>query len=145
MTLMELIVVLAIVGLVLSVSVPTLVGYAENIRLNAAVRQVVGLVSLARHTAMSSRTEHRVSIEPEARQLSVIDAASGDAVESRVSLPTSIHLTVEIGGQPSEATQLAFRPSGALATGRTTAFVLSSSKKRRTITVMGATGAITVE
>jgi len=145
MTLMELIVVLAIIGLVVGVSVPSLVGYGENVRLNALVRQVVGLVSLARHAAMSAHTEHIVSIAPDQRQLTVLDADSGEALESRVSWPVSVSLAVEISGQPSEATQLAFRPSGALVTGRTTSLVLSTAKKRRTVTVMGATGAITVQ
>ena len=54
MTLVELLVVLGIIGLILGISVPGLSAYANQARLKAATRNVVGLLSLARSLAPTS-------------------------------------------------------------------------------------------
>ena len=59
-TLVEVLVVLGIMGLMLGIGVPGLVAYARQARLRATARQVVGLVSLARSSAISSRQEQAV-------------------------------------------------------------------------------------
>ena len=144
MTLVELLVVLGVIGLIVGMSVPALAGYAKQVRLKAAIRQVVGLVSLARSLAISSHEDHGVVVDPERRELSVINMVSGQALEQVVRLPSSVTLDVQVGGASSPETQLVFRPTGSL-TGRTVSLVLADRDKVYSITVTGTTGAVSVK
>jgi prepilin-type N-terminal cleavage/methylation domain-containing protein len=144
MTLVELLVVLGIMGIIIGISVPGLAGYAKHLRLKTATRQIAGLVSLARSTAISRHEDHAVVIDPEEREIRVVTVSSGEAMEQRVRLPNSVTIALEVGGEPSQETQLVFRPSGSL-TGRTTTIVLADQARQQTITVTGATGAISVQ
>ena len=143
MTLVELLVVLGIIGLIVGISVPPLARYAKQIRLKAATREVVGLLSLARSLAISSHEDHAVVIDSEDQQLRVVNVSSGEALEQTVRFPSSVSIAVEVAGEPSAENQLVFRPSGSLAS-RTTSLVLADGQHRHVITVTGTTGAITV-
>ena len=144
MTLIELLIVMGIIGLIVSMSIPSFAGYAERVRLKAAARQTVGLVSLARSLAISSREEQAVIVDREHGELRVVNLASGDAYERVVRFPSSVAVTLEMAGEPSADTQFVFRPSGSLA-GRSVALVLESRQTRQTIAVSGPTGSITVQ
>ena len=140
----ELLVVLGIIGLILGMSVPALSGYSRQLRLKTATRELVGLLSLARSKAIGGHAEYAVVINPESRQVSVMDVASGETLEQMVRLPSSVTLDVQVGGESAPETQLVFRPTGSLS-GRTTTLVLADHERQHTITVVGATGAISVD
>ena len=140
----ELLVVLGIIGLILGMGVPALSGYSRQLRLKTATRELVGLLSLARSKAISAHAEYAVVINPESQQVSVMDVASGETLEQVVRVPSSVTLDVQVGGESAPETQLVFRPTGSLS-GRTTTLVLTDHERQHTITVVGATGAITVQ
>ena len=142
-TLVELLVVLAVIGLLLGISVPAFTGYSKQVRLKTATQQVVGLVSLARSMAVSVHAEHAVVIDPERREVSVVNVASGQAYEKVVRLPSSVTVELIVGGQPASESRFVFRPTGALR-GRTVSLLLTERDAQRAITVTGATGAISV-
>ncbi|MBI3330473.1 MAG: GspH/FimT family pseudopilin [Candidatus Omnitrophica bacterium] len=144
MTLVELLVVLGIIGIVLAISVPGLSGYAQQLRLKTATRQAVGLLSLARSLAISSRTDHTVVVNPEQGVIQIVNEATGQTLEQTVRLPSSVSVELESGGEPSPDLGLTFRPSGALM-GRTVSLHLFDRERRHTIQVTGATGAISVQ
>ena len=144
MTLVELLVVLGIIGLIVSMSVPGLAGYARRVRTKATLRQVVGLVSLARNLAVSSHEAHAVVVDPERREVRVVNMTTGESLEQMVRLPSSATVSVLVGGEGSTQTQFVFRPSGSLE-GRTVSVVLADQEHRYTVTVSGATGAVSVE
>ena len=144
MTLIELLVVIGIIGMILATGVPALTGYAKQVRLKTATRQLVGLVSLARSMAISTRTEHAVVLDEEESAVRVINQSSGEALEQVLLLPASVSVEIEIGGEPSELTQFSFRPSGAL-TGRSVSLVLADGQKQQTVVVTGTTGAVAVQ
>ena len=144
MTLVELLVVLGIIGLIVGISVPALTSYAKQVRLKTTTRQIVGLISFARSLAISSHEDHAVVVDPERQEIRLINLVSGAPLEPMVRVPTSVTLEVQVGGQPSQETRLVFRPSGSLA-GRTTSLILADQHKHQTITVTGATGAVSVE
>ena len=144
MTLIELLVVIGIIGMTLATGVPALTGYAKQVRLKTTTRQLVGLVSLARSLAISTRTEHAVVLDEEENEVRVVNQASGEALEQVVRLPTSVSIEMEVAGEPSELSQFAFRPSGAL-TGRSVSLVLADGQKQQTVVVTGATGAVAVQ
>ncbi len=144
MTLIELLVVLGIIALIVGIAVPALTGYTKQVRLKAATRQIVGLVSLARSLAITTHEDHAVVVDLEHRELTVINVASGEGTEAVVHLPSSVTIDVTVGGQSSPEMRVIFRPTGALE-GRTTSLVLAEQGKHQTITVTGATGAVTVQ
>ena len=144
MTLVELLVVLAIIGLILGISVPGLITYSNQLRLKAATREVVGLLSLARSLAISSHEDHAVVIDPERREITVENTVSGEALERVIRLPTSISVGVEVAGEPAQETRVVFRPTGSLA-GRTMSIVLADRNTSHTVTISSITGAVSVE
>ncbi|OGX28805.1 MAG: hypothetical protein A3B78_00560 [Omnitrophica WOR_2 bacterium RIFCSPHIGHO2_02_FULL_67_20] len=143
-TLVELLVVLAIIGLILGMSVPALTHYATQLRLQAATRQVVGLVSLARSLAIGSRQNHAVVVDPERGEVSVVNLVSGERLEQVARLPSGVTVDVQVGGESAPETRVIFRPTGSLE-GRTTALVLANKEKSQTVTITGATGAVSVQ
>ena len=144
MTLVEILVVLGIIGLILSISVPGLTTYANKTRLKAATREVVGLVGLARSVAISAHEDHAVVVDAQRRELSVENVASGKSLERVVRLPSSVTVEVEVGGAPAPEPRIVFRPTGSLS-GRTASIILADRNGRNTITVSGITGAVTVD
>ena len=143
-TLVELLVVLGIIALVVGISVPSLSGYAKHLRLKTAIRQVVGLLSFARSSAISSHADYAVIFDADRQELVVTNVISGETLERVVKLPTSVTLEFQVGGEASAETQVTFHSTGSLA-GRTTSLVLSDQEHHHTITVTGATGAVTVQ
>ena len=143
-TLVELLVVIGLIGLILATSMPALTHQADNMRLQATTREVVGLVSLARSLAISAHDAHAVVVDPAQRQLTIVNQVSGEVLEHVVRYPSSLTVELQVGGQPAQGTPLAFQPSGALA-GQSVTLVLAGREKRRTITVTGVTGAILVQ
>ncbi len=143
-TLVELLVVLGIIALVLGISVPGFSGYAQQLRLKTAIRQTMGLLSLARSTAISSRTDHTVAFDAERQELTMTNVASGEVAERVVKLPPTVTLEFQMGGEAAPEPKLTFRSTGSL-TGRTTSLVLSDKEHQHTISVTGATGAVTVQ
>jgi prepilin-type N-terminal cleavage/methylation domain-containing protein len=142
-TLVELLIVMGIIGLVVGMSLPAMVGFGRQARLKTTTRQLMGLVSLARSLAISSREDHAVVLDAPAGRVQVMNLASGEAREEMVRLPSSVTVEFQVGGEPAPEPQFVFRPNGALA-GRTVALVLTSEGRERTITVTGATGAVSV-
>ena len=144
LTLVELLVVLGIIGLIVSVSVPGLAGYARRMRAKTSLRQVVGLVSLARSQAVSSHEPHAVVVDPARREIRVVNMTTGESLEQVVRLPSSSEIAIEVGGSPSAQTRFVFRPTGSLE-GRTVSLALTDQERRHTVTVTAATGAVSVE
>ncbi len=144
MTLMELLVVLGIIGIVVGMSAPALTRYAGQVRLKSTVRQVVGLLSLARSLSIGSPAGHTVSIDLEHRQLTVIDNNVNEALDQKVRLAAGLEISVEAAGEALTPPELVFQPNGALR-GRTVSIILTDKQKTYTITVSSITGAVTVE
>ena len=144
-TLIELLVVMGIIGLLVASSVPALTGYAKQTRLKAATREVVGLLSLARSSAISSRKAKSVSVDPDHREL-VIEETLDQEEPRRVRLASSVTVSVQSQGQtePSSGpSRLVFQSNGSVA-GRSVSLVLSNGTRTQTITVSATTGAIVV-
>lgn len=144
MTLVELLVVLAVIGLVIGIGVPALLNYGQQVRLKTTARQLMGLILFARQRAIASRAEHAVVVDLEARKVTVVDLGSGEVQEQRLDLPSSISIDVQVGGESMQEPQLVFRPTGSMK-GRTTTVVLANTERQHTITALAATGAVFIE
>jgi prepilin-type N-terminal cleavage/methylation domain-containing protein len=143
-SLVELLVVLGVIGLILGISVPSLTTYSSQLRLKAATRQIVGLLSLARSKAIGSRENHAVMVDQERREVSIVDLSTGEPMEQIVRLPKEVTVDVQAGGQSAAEPQVVFRPTGALE-GRTMQLIVTGRDQAHTITITGTTGSVTVE
>jgi hypothetical protein len=125
-------------------SMPALTHYAGQLRLEAATRQVVGLVSLARSMAISSRQNHAVVVDQERGEVSVVNLASGERFEHMARLPKDVTVDVQVGGESAPESRVVFRPTGSL-DGRTTTLVLAGKEQSQSVTITGTTGAVSVQ
>jgi general secretion pathway protein H len=85
-TLVELMVAIAIAGLLLAVAVPSSMKFYESMQYRSAVRDVVGMLSHARHAAIDGGQARDVSINPKRGEL-----RTG---QRRVRVPASVALVV---------------------------------------------------
>ena len=143
-TIVELLVVMGIIGLLLAISVPSAARYAGRIRFSAATREIMGLLSLARSSAISSGHQQVVVVDVEAGRLLIED--SPEAAQTRaVSLASNVEvrLTTSDGQELDTPARLVFQPNGALE-GRSIQVTLSDGTRTQTISVAAPTGAIIV-
>jgi Tfp pilus assembly protein FimT len=139
--LIELLVVMAIIGMLLAVSVPALSRYAGQARLKAAARETVGLLSLARSLAIGSRSVRTVIIDGAQHQLLIHESL--EAEPRLVRLASSVTVAATAHGEPIQS--IVFKPTGGLeATGAVT-ITLSNGTKSQTVTVASTTGSISVQ
>jgi type IV fimbrial biogenesis protein FimT len=143
-TLVELLVVLAVIGLIVGISIPGFVGYAQRTRLNSSARQVVGMLALARSMAISSHDEHALEVDAGDGEIRVVNQVSGEALEKVLRLPNSVSVTMEMGGAPLPESRVVFRPTGGLGT-RSVSVTLADARDQRTIVVSGTTGAVSLQ
>lgn len=143
-TLVELLIVLAVIGMIVGISVAGLTSYSRQLRLKATTRQAMRLISLARSLAISSHEDHAVIVDVAREEIRAVNAVSGEALEQAVRLPSSVGIELRVGGAPSAEEQFTFRPTGSL-TGRTVSLILSDQETQHVITVTASTGAMTLE
>lgn len=141
-TLVEMLVVMAVIGLLVAAGVPALTGYATQMRLKGATREVIGLLSLARSSAISSRTPRTVVVNPDTHEL-VIEETLTEDEPRRVRLASSLQVDVQSQEQTGGPFRVVFQPGGGLA-GRSVSLVLSNESRSQTITITAVTGAIAV-
>lgn len=83
-TLVELLVAVAVGGVVLAVAIPSYLSYLPRIRLRSACREVIACLQLARTQAIRDNSAWRVAFEPSQREFCVVDSLGN--VCRRVSL-----------------------------------------------------------
>ena len=145
-TLVEILVVIAIIGVILSTSLPALSGYAGQMRLKTTARELRGLFSLARSSAITSRSSRTVAIDPEKGE-AVIEETLQEEEPRRVRLHSSLRVEVQVSGQEGAASgpvQVTFQPSGSLL-GRSVSVTLSNGSRTQTIAITGVTGAMSLQ
>ncbi|MBI4354394.1 MAG: GspH/FimT family pseudopilin [Candidatus Omnitrophica bacterium] len=136
----ELLVIMAIIGILVGTSIPALTGYAKQVRLKTTTREITGLLYLARNLAISSREARTVLLDEDHQQL-VIEETLEQEEPKKVRLPDSVDVTLE--GGAAGTGRVVFQPSGALSSSSVTV-VLNSGTKTQTIAVTSATGAISL-
>ena len=143
-TLIELLVVMGIIGMLFAISLPSLTSYTNTFRIKTATREVVGLLSLARSLAISSRRQRTVTFDPENRRL-VLDPLTETEEPRQVKLAKGVEMAADIGGsEADEVWTITFQPSGSLAH-RAVTIRISNNQKEQAIFVAAATGAVMIQ
>ncbi len=101
-TLIELSIVIFIMLMMLSATVPWMRGFAESTRLRSTARSIRSLMEFARSSAVSERTEYVVMFDPDQAEywlslLELLDQRSGNVISdaSRTSLTQSLAALAE--------------------------------------------------
>ncbi len=102
-TLIELSIVIFIMLMMLSATVPWMKNFSESTRLRSTARSIRSLMEFARSSAVSERTEYVVMFDPEQEEywlslLELLDQGSGNVVSdaSRTSLTESLEALAEV-------------------------------------------------
>jgi general secretion pathway protein H len=136
-TLMELLVVLGILGLVLTLAVPSLGRSLPGLQLQTDARTVAAALREARMLAIGGNRETRLVVDVEQRTLQLGD---GDAVRLNPQLGISL-LTAASEAPAAETGGISFFPDGTSTGGRVT---LSLGERQRHVVVDWLTGKVSV-
>lgn len=109
-TLLELLVVLAILSLALSLVVPRLGRWTDNWKLRSAAQHVAQMLTYAHTRALYEHQIYFVQIHPSENRVRLFGVASGFTRE--YVLPAGVHLEKEENAAPVSAIDLVFPPSG---------------------------------
>jgi type IV fimbrial biogenesis protein FimT len=144
-TLLELIVVMAIIAIGAVLTVPSFGPWLANYRLRTAARDVVSTMRTAQMKAVSNNSDYRVSFTEGTGNAGsyVLERNTGGVnpwIPEGVSqtLPTGIQLTTNF---PNE--RVVFKPNSAVEQGGSIS--LQNPRGTRTITVLPSTGRITIQ
>lgn len=114
-TLIEMIIVVALIGILTAVAVPSIIQMRNSMNYRGASRDVASILRNARSLAISENREYQVDIDTANRQYRLRrgDRVSGSAnwtvIKDYVALPAGVTIAT------SEPTSFFFRPNGAVA------------------------------
>lgn len=132
---------MGIIGILVATSVPSLLNYSKQVRLKTSTREIIGLFSLARSLAISSRSERTIAIDPDAGELTIEETVE-EPEPRRVRLASSVKVTVSTQSRSASGPmRVVFQPSGALK-GPSVSLTLASGPKTQTILVTSTTGGV---
>ena len=106
-SLIELIIVIAIIGIVLAIASPSFYKYRQNTNLKEATRELAGDISLYRQTAIAQNVRYRINFNPsgniyDSYTIQVESPAnSGTYVDVSTKSPTSVSSSIIIMGDAS--------------------------------------------
>ncbi len=137
-TLMEMLIVLAVITLLLGISIPFVANFTKGAKLKTAAKDVFAILNTARNLSLTYRKNYSIifdtSVTPHAYY--IIDEDE-NVYRKKYSLPSSISFSVSDG-------RSTFSSTGGLATGSNSIAIFDSKGASRTITISSATGRIKI-
>jgi len=141
LTLIELVIVMAIIAIGAVLIAPNIGGWLPVYRLKGATKDIVSTLRIAQMKAISTNLEYRVSFANQTFLLQKGNLSSGStnwtAEGATQTLPSGITMSVSLSGGNAE-----FNPNSTCSTGSLT---LTSSKGTKKITLTTSTGRVKVE
>ena len=135
LTLLELIVVVAVLATVTALALPAIRVGTAHLQLRAGASRVAGLMREARQQAVTHRRSTRVTLESNRRAVSLGWAGTDEAIR-RVELDPQFRL------EPADVDALTFSPRGLVRDARWT--VEGPGGRRLVVEIEGVTGRVTV-
>jgi prepilin-type N-terminal cleavage/methylation domain-containing protein len=81
-TMIELLIVVAIIGITAAVAIPNIISWIPTIRVNSAARDMVSEMQLARMKAVSERNNYVITFDTANNQYSIYDDGDNDGAEA---------------------------------------------------------------
>lgn len=146
-TLVEMLIVLAIVGMIMAISVPFTSGFGKGLRIKTATRAVAGIINVAKSNAVTFRKNYSVVFDVKNSQYWIEDD-TGRIYEKKYSLPGSIAFKVEgeEGMDPVtfENDRVTFNASGSAGGVSGSVTLTDKQGDSKAISVAGATGKVAI-
>jgi prepilin-type N-terminal cleavage/methylation domain-containing protein len=144
-TLIELAVVLAIVGIMALFLAPAIGEWLDNYRIRQAARDIVSTLNVAKLKAISSRREYRVAFDANTETYQLQrgnrsqNSTTWDGEESK-QVPHNVDIVKEASGFGTSRNNIEFNPNGTSTVG--SVFIRNTKEKRYRIIVLGSTGRV---
>ncbi len=147
-TLVEMLVVLAIVAMLLGISLPFTSGFGKGLRIKTSARAVMGTLRVARSNAITHREENTVVFDVEEGEYWIEDS-NGAIFEKKRRLSRSIEFKVPEDEESDPITfeedKVTFYSTGAIKGISGSITIADKRNESRTISIIGSTGKITIE
>ncbi|MDP8230204.1 MAG: prepilin-type N-terminal cleavage/methylation domain-containing protein [Candidatus Gorgyraea atricola] len=150
-TLVEMLVVLAIIAMLLGISLPFTSGFGKGLRIKTSARAIMGTLRVARSNAITHREENTVVFDIEEGEYWIEDS-TGAIFEKKRRLSRSIEFKVpetEEGEKDDPITfeedKVTFFSTGAIKGISGSITIADKRGESRTISIIGSTGKITIE
>jgi prepilin-type N-terminal cleavage/methylation domain-containing protein len=146
-TLVEMLVVLAIIAMIMAISVPFTASFGRGLSIKTTARAIVGVMHVARSNAITFRKNYSVVFDVKKSQYWIEDPAS-HIYEKKYFLPSSIKFEIKDNKEADPITfgndKVTFNPSGGVEGSSGTVTFTDKQGASRTISAIGATGNITI-
>lgn len=147
-TLVEMLVVLAIIAMLLGISLPFTSGFGKGLRIKTAARAILGTLRVARSNAITYREKYSVIFDVDAGEYWIEDS-DGRIFEKKRRLPRSIEFRVPDDEEADPVTfeddEVVFYTTGS-AKGTSGSIIITDRQgASRNISIIASTGKITVE
>jgi len=146
-TLVEMLVVLAIIGLIMAISVPFTSSFGKGLRIKTASRAIVGVMYVAKSNAAALRKNYSVVFDVKKSQYWIEDE-TGRIYEKKYLLPPTIKFEIKGDNEADpvkfENDRIVFSPSGSIEGDSGSVTLTDKQGSSRIISVTEATGKITI-
>lgn len=141
-------VVLAIIGMLLGISIPFTAGFGKGLRIKTAARAILGTLRVARSNAITYRDKQIVVFDVQGGEYWIEDS-DGNIFEKKRRLPSSIEFKLPDDDKADPVTfekdTVIFEPTGAVQ--GLSGYITISDKQGefRRISIISSTGKVTIE
>jgi len=146
-TLVEMLVVLAIIGMLLGISLPFTSGFGKGLRIKTTARAIVGMMHVARSNAITLRKNYSVVFDVRNSRYWIEDS-TGQIFEKKYNLPVPLKFKIKDNEEADPVTfendRVIFNSSGAIEGASGSVTFTDKQGDSRTISVTASTGKITV-
>ena len=146
-TLVEMLVVLAIMAMIMAISLPFTAGFGKGLKIKTTAKAIVGMMSVARSNAVTFRKNYSVVFDVKKGQYWIEDDV-GRVYEKKYPLPSSVKFEVKGGDKIDPITfendKVTFKPSGSTEGPSGSVTITDNQGGSRTISATETTGKITI-
>jgi len=147
-TLVEMLVVLAIMAMIMAISVPFTSGFGKGLKIKTTARAIAGMMRVARSNAVTFRKNYSVAFDVKKSQYWIEDD-SGRVYEKKYTLPSSVKFEAKGDDKVDPVTfendKVTFKSSGSIEGLSGAVTITDKQGGSRIISVAATTGKITTE
>lgn len=147
-TLVEMLVVLAIITMLLGITIPFTSGFGKGLRIKTSSRAIAGVLNVAKSNTITLRRNYTVVFDVKKDQYWIEDAG-GKVYEKKYYLPSSVKFKVKDDEEADPVTfendRVTFNASGSLEGPSGSVTITDKQGDSRTISVIGSTGKVSID
>lgn len=147
-TLVEMLVVLAVIVMLLGITIPFTSNFGKGLRIKTAARAILATLRVAKSNAITYRRKYKVIFDVENNEYWIEDS-EGRIFQRKRRLPSSIKFKIgddeESDPVSFDDDEVVFFSTGAVEGTSGSVVITDRQGSRKTISIIGSTGKITIE